>query len=73
MLSINEQGALFWDDKPIKEEELTTHLSEAAQKNPQPELHLRASKKTQYQKLAEIMSSAQNAGITRIGFITESK
>jgi biopolymer transport protein ExbD len=29
--------------------------------------------KTQYQKLAEIMSTAQNAGITRLGFITESK
>ncbi len=73
VLAIDEQGILFWNDKPINEQELTNHLSEAAQKNPQPELHLRASKKTQYQKLAEIMSTAQHAGITRLGFITESK
>lgn len=73
VLAIDEQGALFWNDKPIKEQELNNRLSEAAQKKPQPELHLRASKTTQYQKLAEIMSTAQNAGITRIGFITESK
>jgi biopolymer transport protein ExbD len=73
VLAIDEQGALYWNDKPIKEQDLNSRLSEAAQKNPQSELHLRASKTTEYQKLAEIMSSAQKAGITRIGFITESK
>jgi len=73
VLAIDEQGILFWNDKPINQQQLTTRLSEAAQTKPQPELHLRASKTTQYQKLAEIMSSAQNAGITRLGFITESK
>jgi biopolymer transport protein ExbD len=34
-------------------------------------LHLRAEKTTQYQRLAEVMSAAQNAGVVKIGFITE--
>ncbi|TGO01903.1 biopolymer transporter ExbD, partial [Candidatus Thiomargarita nelsonii] len=50
---------------------LAIRLAKAAQKKPQPELHLRADKKTQYQRLASIMSAAQNAGITRMGFVTE--
>jgi biopolymer transport protein ExbD len=71
VLAIDDKGALFWNDGRIDEKEFATRLAKAAQKKPQPELHLRAFKKTQYQRLAEIMSAAQNAGITRLGFITE--
>jgi len=45
----------------------------AALKTPQPELHLRAEKTTQYQKLAEIMADAQAAGLVKIGFVTNPK
>lgn len=72
-LAIDAKGVLFWNDEPISDKKLDTLLTKAAQKKPQPELHLRADKKTQYQKLAEIMSAAQNAGIIRIGFVTQPK
>ncbi|MEN8220719.1 MAG: biopolymer transporter ExbD [Pseudomonadota bacterium] len=70
-LAIDEKGGLFWNDDRIDDKELAIRLAKAAQKKPQPELHLRADKKTQYQRLASIMSAAQNAGITRMGFVTE--
>jgi len=70
-LAIDEKGAIFWNDERVDDKELTIRLTKAAKKKPQPELHLRADKKTQYQRLAEIMSAAQNAGITRLGFITK--
>jgi biopolymer transport protein ExbD len=70
-LSIDAAGTLFWDDNPIDDAQLASRLAGAARRNPQPELHLRAEKTTQYQRLAQVMSAAQNAGVIKIGFITE--
>jgi len=64
---------LFWDGAAINEAELERRLREAAHQEPKPELHLHADKSTPYQRLAEVMSAAQRNGLTRIGFITESK
>ena len=70
-LSIDATGNLFWDNAQIDDAKLAANLAAAAHRNPQPELHLRAEKTTQYQRLAEVMSAAQNAGVAKIGFITE--
>jgi biopolymer transport protein ExbD len=70
-LSLDALGAIYWNDRPITEEQLTVNLRDAASRSPQPELHLRAEKTTQYQKLAEVMAAAQIAGVAKIGFITE--
>jgi len=70
-LSIDAAGNLFWDNNRIGDAQLAANLARAARSNPQPELHLRAEKTTQYQRLAEVMSAAQNAGVIKIGFITE--
>jgi len=70
-LSMNAEGKLFWNDAPFEQAELDSRLVTAAQKKPQPELHLRADKKTDYQQLAMVMSAAQTAGIEKLGFVTE--
>jgi biopolymer transport protein ExbD len=70
-LSINAEGKLFWNDAPFEEAELASRLETEARKKPQSELHLRADKKTSYQQLAMVMSAAQNAGIEKLGFVTE--
>jgi len=70
-LSINAEGELFWNDTPFEDTELASRLTAAAQKKPQPELHLRADKTTNYQQLAMVMSAAQNAGIEKLGFVTD--
>ena len=70
-LSVDGSGNLFWNDVPLTQEQLSAQLAEAARRTPQPELHLRADQLTQYQKLAEVMAAAQNAGIVKMGFITQ--
>ena len=71
-LSIDASGALFWNDQRIGgDEQLSTRLADAAQRRPQPELHLRADRDTRYQRIAEVMSGAQRAGIAKIGFVTD--
>jgi biopolymer transport protein ExbD len=72
-LSINAEGALFWNGEPVKQDELGPKLAAAAQKNPQPELQLRADKNARYETLAQVMSAAQNSGMTKMGFVTDAR
>ena len=72
-LSIDGKGDLFWNGDAMPRDELDAHLAQASHKQPQPELHLRADKTTQYQTIAEVMSAAARAGVTKIGFVTEPK
>ncbi len=70
-LAINEEGVMFWNNEIISREQLTLRLADAAAQDKQPELHLRADRDTRYQLLAEVMSLARQAGIQKMGFITQ--
>lgn len=70
-LAIRGDGQLFWNDQPLAETDLAARMAEAADRQPQPELHLRADRETRYQKIAEVMSAARQAGIQKMGFITQ--
>lgn len=70
-LAINEKGVMYWNNEVIDDRQLVLRLAEAAAQSKQPELHLRADRDTRYQRLAEIMSQARQAGIQKMGFITQ--
>lgn len=70
-LSIDAQGQIFWNEAVIDAQQLRDRIATAAQKNPQPELHLRAERTTQYEKVAQVMAAAQSGGLSKIGFITD--
>ena len=70
-LSIDGNGAIFWNDERVVQADLDTRLAAAAKKNPLTELQLRADKTTRYEVIAQVMSSAQNNGLTKMGFVTD--
>jgi biopolymer transport protein ExbD len=70
-LSIDAAGQVFWNNQQIDNDQLKSRIATAAMNNPQPELHLRAERTTQYEKVAQVMAAAQSGGLTKIGFITE--
>jgi len=70
-LSIDAQGKLYWNEQSIDAAQMKARMAEAARKNPQPELHLRAERTTQYEKVAQVMAAAQTGGLSKIGFVTE--
>ena len=72
-IAINDLGQLYWNDVLLVEGELEQKLTQVAEQEPQPELHIRADKGTLYQVLAEVMADAQNAGVTKLGFVSEPK
>lgn len=70
-LAIDAASQVFWNGSAVSPEELDGLLQAAAQREPQPELHLRAERATPYEKVAAVMSAAARAGVARLGFVTE--
>src|SRR5215475_13496514 len=72
-LSVKSTGELYWNDEPITEATLQAQLRVAAQRQPQPELQIRADKDTEYQLVSSVMADAKNAGMVKVGFITQAQ
>lgn len=68
---IRADGSLYWNGAPVAREELDARFVEEARRQPQPELHIRADRLAHYEKVAQVMSAAANAGLVRIGFVTD--
>jgi biopolymer transport protein ExbD len=70
-LSIDATGKLYWNDKPITLEQMRSQFATEGKRATPPEIHLRASKETRYDVIAQVMGAAQDAGLNKIGFVTE--
>jgi len=70
-LGINAKGILYWNGEVVDKPEMIRRMTASAKMEPQPELHLRAEKTTQYQVLAEVMAEAAKAGLVKIGFVSD--
>ena len=70
-LSIDAAGKVYWNDEIVDRNALQLKIAAAAKKEPQPELHLRAERTTEYEKIAQVMAAAQSGGLGKIGFVTD--
>ncbi|WP_206951145.1 ExbD/TolR family protein [Trinickia acidisoli] len=70
-LSIDDAGRLYWDGRPMSLDAVRAGLAQAGKAGTPPELHLRAARSTRYEIIAQVMGAAQQAGLDRIGFVTE--
>ena len=72
-LSVDAQGTYYWNEAKVDDATLPALLQAEAAKNPQPNLHIRGDKDVRYERVAQAMAAAQQAGVKKIGFITEPK
>jgi len=72
-LSVDAQGRYFLNETQVADDQLAPQLKTAAAKNPQPDLHIKGDKAVRYERVAQAMAAAQQAGLRKIGFITEPK
>ena len=70
-LSVTADGKYHWNETTISDEELEPRLQAEAQKDPQPDLHIRGDKDVRYERVAQAMAAAQRAGVRKIGFVTD--
>ena len=68
---IRANGDLYWNGERVEQASLSVYFLLEAKKQPQPELHIRADAQAHYELVAQVMSSAAKAGMTRIGFVTD--
>jgi biopolymer transport protein ExbD len=70
-LSVDSQGQYFLNKSLLAPGTLPIVLQAEAAKEPQPELHIRGDKAVRYEFVAQAMAAAQQAGLRKIGFVTE--
>ena len=69
-LDVDNNSVVYWNGEALPDRQvLESKLSEAAGKNPQPEIHLRPDKMAKYAIVAAVMASAQRLGATKIGIV----
>ncbi len=67
-ISITRDGTLYLDGLPIQLEVLEAQFAVDSRKDPQPMVQIKADPFTQYEVLADLMGSARNSGMAKIGF-----
>jgi len=69
-LSINRQGEVFLDRRPVALAVLEDALAAQNAQDAGINLMLQADTNVQYGRVAQVMAAAQRAGITRLAFVT---
>jgi biopolymer transport protein ExbD len=67
-LGIDWDGTTTWNGAAVDRATLNAYLSDAAHKNPQPNISIRADKLTKYSLVASVLADAARAGETHVGF-----
>jgi biopolymer transport protein ExbD len=70
-ISIPNAVEVHWNNEVVNNEELTTRLTVASEMTPQPEVQIRGSNDVAYQHVMKVMSAIQNAGLEKLGFVTD--
>jgi biopolymer transport protein ExbD len=70
-LSIDPQGLIFIDDKPVALEALPAVLAMQASTDASVEVQLRADQSVPYGRVAEVMGLLQKAGLTKVALAVQ--
>jgi len=70
-LAVTASGEVFWNESKVDAAELRSKLMAAAALSPQPEIHLRGDKAVPYEHVVKTMAAVQQAGMLKLGFVTE--
>ena len=72
IVSVDAQGAIYWFETRLgSPDQLAQRLALVAGTRPQPEVHIRGDARADYDSIGRVVFAAQQAGVERVGFITE--
>ena len=72
IVTVDAHGAIYWFETRLPDHRgLPELLGKIAAMQPQPELHIRGDARADYASIGQVVLAAQQAGIARIGFLTE--
>jgi len=68
-LDVDFDGTISWNGTAVSIAQLDGYLKNAAEKTPQPEIHVNPNRLAKYDQVAEVLAHAQRLGATHIGFV----
>ena|SRR5215470_7078904 len=71
VVTVTREGKVQLNDSPLKVDELQKKLTAVLQARPDREVYLRADKNVAYGKVVEVMAAVRNAGVRKLGMVTE--
>jgi biopolymer transport protein TolR len=70
-VSINERGQIFLGETELRDDTLVAGLQTAAKQGPEERIYVRAHKKVDYGRVAQIMATITQAGYKKVALVTE--
>jgi len=67
-LAVDFDGTILWNGSAVDRPTLLAYFSDAAEADPQPEIHLNPNKLAKYDVVAKVLADAQRLGVKKIGF-----
>ena len=71
--AIDAAGLRYWNGEPVSRAEAQKRFGAEGQKAVQPEIHLKADQGVAYRFVAQTLADASKAGLSKVGFISESE
>jgi len=69
-IDIDERSVVYWNGMPVADRaDLVAKMQAAAGQAAQPEIHIRPNKAASYNTFTEVMVSANQSGLTKLGVI----
>jgi biopolymer transport protein ExbD len=68
-LSIDFDGTLQWKKTTVDRATMQSYISQEANKNPQPEVHITVDKFAKYEIVAQALADLQHRGLKKVGFV----
>jgi biopolymer transport protein TolR len=70
-VALDPQGRYYFGEEAMDAATFSARIGDAARRNPQTEVQLRADRNVPYGRVAELIGIVQKAGLSRVGFVTE--
>ena len=70
-IAVDKEGNVYWNTMLVTQEQLLERLRKVATQDPQPGVHVRGDRETQYEHIGRVIVLCQRSNILKVGFITE--
>ena len=69
-LAIKADGSRFWNDEAVTPARLDQYTAVLVQKDPQPQVNVRADSSTKYGIINDSVQALRRAGVRKVGFVS---
>ena len=69
-LAIKSDGSRYWNDELVNAAKLDQYMGVVVQKDPQPQVNIRADATTKYGVIHAAVQTLRTAGVRKVGFVS---